>query len=95
VKLSFLPGKLFLEAKPDGAYELRFGEEIQTFRSRKQAVQAFNDLRTRLEKEFPARELTPEERRALLLKDIADSAISHNSMRNTGPRKKTGSRRFG
>jgi len=31
----------------------------------------------------------------LLLKDIADSAIGHNAMRNAGPKKKTGTRSFG
>jgi len=50
MKMSFFPGKLFLESKPEGGFELRFGEEVQTFRSEKAAVQAFKDIRTRLEK---------------------------------------------
>ncbi len=95
MKLSFFPGKLFLESRPDGSYEMRFGEEVQTFRSEKMAVQAFQQIRTKLEKDFPAREPTMEERRALLQKEIADSALGHSSMRNAGPRKKTGTRIFG
>jgi len=95
MKMSFLPGKLFLESKPDGTYELRFGEEVQTFRSEKRAAEAFRDLRAKLEKEFPAREPTMEERRALLQREIADSSLGPTSLRNTGPRKKTGTRTFG
>jgi hypothetical protein len=94
MKMSFFPGKLFLESNPDGVYELRFGDEVQTFKSEKQAVAAFQQIRTRLEKDFPVKEPTLEERRALLQKEIADSAIGQNSMRNTGPRKKTGTRTF-
>jgi len=95
MKLSFFPGKLFLESKPEGGFELRFGEEIHTFKSEKTAVQAFHEIRAKLEKDFPAREPTLEERRALLMKEIADSTVGHNSMRNAGPRKKTGTRTFG
>ncbi len=95
MKMSFFPGKLFLESKLDGAYELRFGDEVQTFKSEKPAVAAFQQIRTRLEKDFPVKEPTLEERRALLQKEIADSALGHNSMRNAGPRKKTGTRTFG
>ena len=95
MKMSFFPGKLFLESKPDGAYELRFGDEVQTFRSEKPAIQAFQQIRVRLEKDFPAKEPTIEERRALLQKEIADSALGHNPLRNAGPKKKTGTRTFG
>ena len=95
MKMSFFPGKLFLESKPEGGFELRFGEEVQTFRSEKAAVQAFKDIRTRLEKDYPAREPSLEERRALLHKEIAEAGITHNALRNAGPKKKTGTRTFG
>jgi hypothetical protein len=95
MRMAFLPGKLFLESTARGTFELRFGEEVQTFRSQKAAIAAFQEIRTRLEKDFPARELTAEERRALLEKDIAESGLGHNALRNAGPRKKTGTRRFG
>ncbi len=95
MKLSFFPGKLFLESKPEGGFELRFGDEVHTFRTEKAALQAFREIRTKLEKDFPATEPTLEERRALLAKEIADSAVGHNSLRNAGPRKKTGTRTFG
>ncbi len=95
MKLAFLPGKLFLEARPEGGLELRFGDEIQTFKSEKAALQAFHEIRKRLEKDFPAHDLTPEDRRAMLEKEIADSAVRNTMVRNTGPRKKTGTRTFG
>lgn len=95
MKLCFLPGKLFLDTRPDGTYELRLGDEVRIFRSKRPALQAFQELRARLEEEFPAKEPSIEERRALLHKEIADSAIGHNSLRNAGPKKKTGTRRFG
>ena len=95
MKMSFFPGKLFLESTAEGKYELRFGEEVQAFKSEKQAVQAFQQIRLRLEKDFPMQEPTLEERRALLQKEIADSAVGHTSLRNAGPKKKTGTRTFG
>jgi len=95
MRMSFLPGKLFLEPADDGGWELKFGEEVTRFKSARAAAQAFNSIRARLEKEFPAREMSLEERRALLHQEIADSAVGHNSLRNAGPRKKTGTRTFG
>ena len=95
MRLAFLPGKLFLESKADGTYDLRFGEDVQSFRSQKAAIEAFHAIRARLEQDFPAREPSLEERRALLAKEIAESGLGHNSLRNAGPRKKTGTRTFG
>lgn len=95
MKMSFFPGKLFLEQAPDGAFDLRFGDEVQRFRSQKSAVKAFLALRSRLEKDFPSRELSPEERRNLFVRDVVDSAVGHNTLRNAGPKKKTGTRTFG
>jgi len=95
MKMSFFPGKLFLESKPEGGFDLRFGDEVRTFSSERAAVAAFQEIRARIEKDFPAREPTLEERRALLQKEIAESGIGHNSMRNAGPKKKTGTRTFG
>ncbi|MGH9871935.1 MAG: hypothetical protein ACRD9S_05640 [Pyrinomonadaceae bacterium] len=42
-------------------------------RVEKQAVAKFNHLRRDLEKEFPTRELTPEQKRAVLEKDLLDT----------------------
>jgi len=93
--MHFLPGNLSLESRPGGLYELRLGEEVTTFRSQKAAIKAYQELRARLEKDFPAREPTLEERRALLQQEIADSMIRHNALRDAGPKKKTGTRTFG
>jgi len=95
MKMAFLPGKLFLESRDDGTFELRFGEQVRTLRSQKEAVAVFRELRAVLEKDFPPRELSAEERRVILRQDIVDAAVRHNSLRNAGPRKKMGTRTFG
>jgi hypothetical protein len=51
------------------------------------AVQKFNELRQEMEKRFPARELTPEEKTEMMQFAIADSLVGHNSL--GGRKKKT------
>ncbi len=96
MKLCFLPGQLFLEKRDDGTYELRHeGTILGQFKSERQAVSAFNELRRKLESEFPVKEVTPEEKKRLLIEELGRSSVPHNSMRNFGPRKSTGTRTFG
>ena len=96
MKLSFLPGQLFLEPRDNGTYELRHGSEILgQFKSERQAVAAFNELRRKLESDFRRRELSPEEKKRLMMEELARCAVPRNSMRNAGPRKSTGTRTFG
>ncbi len=84
-----------MEQKPQGVYELRLRDQVTMFTSQRAAVKAFRDLRLRLEQELPPHEPSIEERQALLHKVIADSIVRHNSLRDAGPRQRTGTRTFG
>jgi regulatory protein YycH of two-component signal transduction system YycFG len=69
MKLSFLPGNLHLTKEQDGTYLVTMqGQELLRTRVEKKAVAKFNAARKDLESQFPARELTPEEKRAALEK---------------------------
>ena len=73
MKLSFLPGDLNLNKEQDGTYLVTMqGQELLRTRTEKKALAKFNALRRELESQFPARELTPEERRAALEKYLMD-----------------------
>ena len=97
MKLSFLPGALFLDKAEDGTYIVTLeGQEILRTKSKRTAVAQFSKLRQEMETRFPARELTAEEKREILQRSIADSLIGHNSL--GGRKKKTtagGTRTFG
>ena len=96
MRLCFLPGQLFLEPRDDGTYELRHENTILgQFKSARQAVSAFNELRRKLESQFPTKERSPEEKRQLLIEELGRNSLPHNSLRNAGPRKSTGTRTFG
>ncbi len=56
----------------------------------------YNELRSEMELRFPARALTADEKAELLLREIGDSLLGHNSL--GGRKKKTtagGTRTFG
>jgi hypothetical protein len=72
------------------------GQEILSTKSRRSAIAEFNSLRAKLEKRFPQREPTAEEKAELLQREIKDSLVGHNSL--GGRKKKTtagGTRTFG
>ena len=88
MNLAFLPGELFLNQSEDGCYRVTLqGQKILCTHSQKAAVQKFNELRQEMEKRFPARELTSEEKAQILQLAIADSLVGHNSL--GGRKKKT------
>ena len=97
MKLSFLPGALFLSRADDGSYLVTVeGQELLRTKSQRAAVARFSKLRQEMEARFPARELTVEEKREILQRSIADSLVGHNSL--GGRKKKTtagGTRTFG
>jgi len=97
MNLSFVPADLHLRKAENGSYVVTLsGQEILSTRSQRGALTKFNSLRTELEKRFPARELTPEEKAELLQREIKDSLVGHNSL--GGRKKKTsagGTRTFG
>jgi hypothetical protein len=86
MKLSFLPGALFLTKEQDEFVVTVDSKEVLRTRSQKRAVTKFNELRKEMEQRFPNRDLGPEEKQALLQKEIADSLVGHNAIR---PRKKS------
>ena len=74
VKLSFLPGELYLSEEYD-VFVIRVqGKEILRARSKRTALSKFNELRGSMEQQFPTREVTPEEKRELL-KGILNEAL--------------------
>ncbi len=88
MNLSFLPGDLHLAKAENGFYVVKMaGQEILSTKSQRTALAKFNALRMELEKRFPAREPTPEEKAELLRREINDSLLGHNSL---GGRKKKG-----
>jgi len=97
MKLSFLPGDLYLTKNDSGIYVVTLaGQEILSTKSQRSALTKFNALRSELEEQFPARQLTSEEKAKLLQREINDSLLGHNSL--GGRKKKTtagGTRTFG
>ncbi|HXJ95734.1 MAG TPA: hypothetical protein VMT20_23075 [Terriglobia bacterium] len=97
MKLSFLPGKLFLDSADDGSLRLTLdGQEILHTRSERTALARFNALRRELEQRFPAQELSDEQKAEIFRQMMKDSLVQHNSL--GGRKKKTtagGTRTFG
>lgn len=96
MRLSFVPGELVLE-KVGGDYVVTVrGEEVHRGRVEKKALAEYNRLRKQMETEFPAGEWTPEQKRALLDRMVAEARVGllHNSVRE--PKKRTArTRTFG
>jgi hypothetical protein len=97
MNLSFLPGDLHLSKNREGEFVVTMAShEVMCTRSQRTAVAKFNALRSELEKRFPAREPTPDEKAELLQREINDSLLRHNSL---GSRQKkttaAGTRTFG
>ena len=79
MNLSFLPGDLHLSQNTEGTFVLKLaGEEILNTKSERTALAKFNSLRAELEQKFPMREPTPEEKAALLQRELKDYLLTHN-----------------
>lgn len=88
MNLSFLPGDLHLTKNQDGIFVVKLaGQEVLATRSQRSALAKFNSLKAELEKQFPTREPTAEEKAELLQREINDSLLGHNSL--GGRKKKT------
>ena len=97
MRASFLPGDLHLTQAEDGSYVVSLqGAEILKTRSRKAAVDRFNELRREMEVRYPARDLTPEEKAEIFRAAVIEGMLGHNS---SSTRKKStsarGTRTFG
>lgn len=98
MKLSFLPGDLHLNKVQDGTYLVTMqGQELLRTRVEKKALAKFNELRRELESLFPARILTPEEKRAALERYVMDYKLTQVRASTKPPKKEkiTGTRTFG
>jgi hypothetical protein len=72
MNLSFLPGELHLTKSQDGYYSITIqNEEVFNTRVEKKAIAEYNKIRKEMEVQFPARELSREEKTYLLLQYIA------------------------
>lgn len=88
MNLSFLPGDLRLSKSSDGRFIVSMaGQEILNTRSQRSALAKFNSLRAELQKKFPSRQATAEQKAELLQREINDSLLGHNSL--GGRKKKT------
>ncbi len=89
-----MPGDLHLTKEPDGSLVVTVqGNEILRTKQERKALTKFNTLRREMESQFPVREMTPEEKRAILQKWIGDNLVSHNGDRHNKKKIKSGSTR--
>lgn len=98
MKLSFLPGELYLTKERDGSYIVTVqGEEILSTRVEKKAITKFNAIRREMELRFPAHEMTPEQKRAALANLIGEFKFTQvrASMKPPKKEKIKGTRTFG
>jgi hypothetical protein len=99
-KIAFVPGNLSLEkdtanVPADGLYHLSYqGEEIGSFKSETQAVKKYNEMREKLEVEFPKSELSDEDKKRLLKEALKDSLLADSGFRQKKA-KKNKTRTFG
>jgi len=91
MKLAFLPAQLELNRADDGFYIVTIkGQEILRSRSQRVAIAKFKKLRIELGPQFPARELSDEDRLRARQNAILDWMVPHNSL--GGRKKKTSAR---
>src|SRR6187549_1770968 len=98
MRMSFIPGQLFLDADSDGTFVVRLkGDEVLRTRVQKTAIAKYNQIRSILEEEFPASVPDPEEMRAILLKEIGLGLVQENKFEQMAAnnKKRTPSRTFG
>ena len=97
MKLSFFPGKLFLDRSNDGFLRISLdGQEVFQTRSERAAVSKFNALRQEMERRFPPHEVSDDQKAEIFRQMVKDSLVQHNSL--GGRKKKTtagGTRTFG
>ena len=98
MRLSFFPADLHLNKEQDGTYLVTMqGQELLRTRHEKKAIARFNGLRKELETQFPAHELTAEEKRATLQKYLLDYKAAEVRASTKPPKKEkiSGTRTFG
>src|SRR4051812_22549564 len=82
MNLSFIPGQLRLEKAASGEYLVTIAnEEIFRSRQERKAISRYNTIRHEMESQFPAHELTPEEKAKALQRLIGE--IKYTEVRNS------------
>lgn len=88
MKLSFLPGKLTLQSLERGAFQVSVeSREVLITRSRKAALNKFNEIRQQMESKFPSHEFSDAEKAQTFRRIMDDALVQHNSL--GGRKKKT------
>jgi hypothetical protein len=96
MKLSFIPGNLFLAEDDSGSYCVSFRNDIVLVtKSKKKAIEKYNEIRKELEAAYPSPELTQVQKEELRRQASLDSMLSHNSLRAEIKKKAAKSRTFG
>jgi hypothetical protein len=95
MKLSFVPGELYL-TEEDGSFCVSFkGNPVLTTKAKKKALDKYHAIRKELEASFPAPELTQDQKEEIRRQASLDSLLSHNSLRSQLRKKPARSRTFG
>ncbi|HJP91495.1 MAG TPA: hypothetical protein VJ875_06040 [Pyrinomonadaceae bacterium] len=82
MNLLFLPGQLRLDTSASGDHVITVaGEEVFRSRHEKRAITRYNEIRSEMEGQFPARELTREEKQKILEKLIGE--FKYTAVRNS------------
>jgi hypothetical protein len=94
--MSFIPGDLHLLTNENGEHVVTLaGSEVMRTRSGKKATERFKELRSEMEKKHPARELTSEERAAMLQAAVAEAISGTSPVRKRKKSTARGTRTFG
>lgn len=96
MKMSFIPGDLHLLTNENGEHVVTLaGTEVLRTRSEKKATARFKELRSEMEQKYPARELTSEERAAMLKAAVAEAIVGSGTVRKRKKSTARGTRTFG
>ena len=94
--MSFIPGDLYLTEETSGFFTVTFqGAIVLKSKTKKMAIAKYDAIRNELQVQFPARDVTPEEKKELLRKASLDSMVPHNSLRSELKKKPGRTRTFG
>ncbi len=98
MNLSFIPGALQLTKNKDGTYVISIQDDVvSSTKNQKKALATFNNIRKEMELQYPAHELSREEKTKVLLRHVTESRVGldHNSYRPQEKKKKGSTRTFG
>jgi hypothetical protein len=96
MKMSFVPGDLYLTEDAKGFYTVTFrGSVIVKTKAKTAAVAKYDAVREELAVQYPTPELTAQQKEELRRQAALDSMLSHNSLRSELKKKPGKSRTFG